>query len=303
MPVENTYEKLMHDYKKFRNISVPWKLTIFSFLLLVCASCDDTEDRLPNDEIIEFIDKNYLYVSHTLKGDNSGIFNKVSRMDFTEFDLKILGGDLALNSFENETILNILDDTFDLKNEKTLFSIGNHDETSDAIFSEVTNRNKYNLYQTDDISFVTVDTQDDNCSITGAQRAFFQEVMDTVTTKNIVVLSHKLIFMDQHPILDQFIDAISNGPKGNCSYCLNPNNFRTDVYPILVQAKDRGKEVFWISGDLGKKTPSFEFRDENGIQFLANGLWYESNYNEVLLLNKSDSELTYRFANIESLID
>lgn len=279
-----------------------WKLIVFSFLLIGCAS-DDDDVKLPDDEPIDFIDKNYLYLSHMRRDDNSGIFNKVNNIDFNAFDLKILGGDLAQDSFENENIINVLDEAFDLKSEKTLFSIGNHDETTDAIFREVTNKDKYNLYQTDDISFITIDSQDDNCSITGAQRAFFEEVMDTVTSKNIVILSHKLIFMDKHPIMDDLINVISNGPKGNCAYCLIPNNFQADVYPILVEASGRGKKIFWIGGDLGRKEASFQYRDGNGIQFLGNGLWYQNNYNEVLLLNKSESELSYRFVNIESLID
>ena len=44
--------------------------------------------------------------------------------------------------------------------------------------------------------------------------------------------------------------------------------------------------MLWVGGDLGKRTSEFEYKDEAGIVFLGNGLWYKNNNNKVLLFSK-----------------
>jgi len=283
-------------------MSVVWRLICLSLLLVSCSTDNDPIPMEEEEEPIAGLTKEYIYISHTRTDDNSSIFNKVHDIDFSPFDLKILGGDLANDSFANETIIGILDDAFDLTNEKTRFSIGNHDDATDQYFKAITNKSKYNVYQQDDVSFITLDTQRSSGSILGNQKIFFDTVMDTITTKNIVILSHKLIYMVDHPVMNDLISDVSNGPMGNCSYCLGPNNFQEYVYPKLLEARGNNKEVFWIGGDLGRKRSSFEYRDGLGIQFLGNGFWYQEEENEVLLLTKSGDEITYKFQDLDEFI-
>jgi len=278
-----------------------WKLICLNLLLVGCSVTDN--DPAPiEEEPITGVTKEYIYISHTRTDNNTSIFSKVYDLDFTPFDLKILGGDLALDSFSNETIIGLLDDAFDLTNEKTRLSLGNHDQATDQYFKAITNKNKYNLYQQDDVSFITLDTERSFGSIQGNQKIFFDTVMDTITTKNIIILSHKLIYMIDHPIMDDLISDVSNGPKGNCSYCLGPNNFQEYVYPKLIEARGNGHEIFWIAGDLGKKESSFEYRDGLGIQFLGNGFWYQAESNELLLLTKSGDQIDYMFKDLDQFI-
>jgi hypothetical protein len=282
-------------------MSAAWRLIFLSSILFIsCTDPDDSPSPTDDDTIPEGID--YIYLSHTRTADNTSIFSKVYDINFSKFEMKLLGGDLAWNSFSDNEIITLLDDVFDLSNEKTLFSVGNHEIVSDEKFRIITGKAKYNLHQQDDISFVTLDTERDLGFIRDDQKIFFDTVMDTITTKNIVILSHKLIFMVDHPVMDNLISDVSNGPMGNCSYCLGPSNFQNELYPKLVEARDRDKNIYWIAGDLGTKTSSFEYLDENGIQFLGNGIGYESSDNEVLVLINDDSDLYFRFQDLDEFI-
>lgn len=215
--------------------------------------------------------------------------------------MTLLGGDLGYETFEG-SIIHHLDTIFDLKNKNTLWSIGNHDKTSDDNFKKITRKNKYHKYIRDNTTFIIINSQDSLSSIIGKQKDFLLDVLHKVNSKNIIVLSHKLIFMDQHPVLDSKINQICNGGKGNCYYCHNTNNFQSEIYPELVKIKKSGKTLIWIGGDLGYKTSKFEYIDKNGIIFLGNGFWYKNRKNKVLLFSNKDSQIKYRFIPIDTLI-
>lgn len=244
----------------------------------------------------------FIYLSHTRLGTNDSIYKKVYDIDFSKYSFRLLGGDLAKKSFENEKIINHLDSIFDLKSRSTLWSLGNHDNTSDSNFYKYTEKKKYGLYQGQDVSFVILDSQDSLSSIVGNQKQFLFEVLDTVTTSKVIILSHKLIFMDQHEVMDTLINEVCNGKKGDCFYCHNTNNFKKEIYPEILKLHEKGKEVYWIGGDLGGKTSQFEYRDKNGIVFLGNGLWHENNANYVLLF-KNKKRMKYRFVHIDTLLE
>jgi len=100
--------------------------------------------------------------------------------------------------------------------------------------------------------------------------------------------------------MDSKIKQVCNDYKGDCFYCHNPNNFQKKIYPKLLELKKEGKQVLWVGGDLGKRTSEFEYKDEAGIVFLGNGLWYKNNNNKVLLFSKQKNKaLKYRFVHLE----
>ncbi|OAB79778.1 hypothetical protein [Cochleicola gelatinilyticus] len=275
---------------------VVWRLFLFS-LFIIGYSC---EKRSEIDQTATPI--YYLYISHTRLETNDSIYNKIYGIDFDRYSATLLGGDLAKTTFANDTIQNHLDAVFNFKHKATLWSIGNHDRTSNEKFRALTGKNKFHHYQQDDASFITLDSQDSLSSIVGAQKEFLLTTLDTLTTKNVVILCHKLIFMDKHHIMDPLINETSNGRKGDCFYCLNPNNFQAEIYPELLKIKNKGKNIFWIGGDLGYKTSSFEYVDTNGITFLGNGVWHPREENKALLFKNQGNEITYRFTHIDSLL-
>ncbi len=101
--------------------------------------------------------------------------------------------------------------------------------------------------------------------------------------------------------MDELINEVCNAKKGECFYCHNTNNFKKEVYPELLKLRNKGKEVFWIGGDLGNQTSKLEYIDENGIIFLGNGFGYKSNNNHVLLI-KNAKKMSYGFVHIDTLL-
>ena len=152
------------------------------------------------------------------------------------------------------------------------------------------------------MTFITLNSQDSLSSIVGKQKDFLFSVLDTIQTSSVLLMTHKLIFMNGHPLLDDKINKVCNARKGECFHCHNPNNFQEEIYPKLLELKNRGKQIIWVGGDLGYKTSEFEYIDEQGIIFLGNGLWYPKDWNKVLLFSKEEKKpLEYKFVHIDSL--
>lgn len=271
------------------------ELFVVAFVLLL-ASCKKSVVEAPSS---------YIYIAHTRVNSNDGIYDKVYDIDFSQYDMTLLGGDLAMNSFttrEGLEVLPHLDSIFDFKSPTTLWSIGNHDKTSDKRFYDKTRKHKYHAYQRDDVTFITLDSQDSLSSIVGKQKEFLFSVLDTLQTSSILLMTHKLIFMNDHSELDTQIHKVCNANKGSCYHCHNPNNFQKEIYPKLLELKNRDKQIVWVGGDLGYKTSEFEYIDEQGIIFLGNGLWYPKDWNKVLLFSKKKKKpLEYKFVHIDSL--
>lgn len=272
------------------------KKILLGVMILSCLGCNQTSSQP---------DFSAIYISHTRVNSNKGIFKKVYDIDFSKYDMTLLGGDLGMNTFnpnKDKLLFPHLDSIFDFKSPNTLWSVGNHDETSDTRFYNKTNKNKYHAYQKNDITFITLNSQDSLSAIVGKQKDFLYSVLDTLHTSSVLIMTHKLIFMNDHPELDKQIHKVCNANKGSCHHCHNPNNFYPDIYPRLVRLKKEGKQIIWIGGDLGIKRTSFEYTDKSGIVFLGNGLGYNRTDNKVLLLHKGEkSHLDYEFVPIESL--
>ncbi len=83
--------------------------------LLVIVSCSkvDTDVAASN-----------IYISHTRTESNDSIYKLLYSFDFTKYDMTLLAGDLAMNSCATDTFISHLDSVFDLKNPKTLWSLG-----------------------------------------------------------------------------------------------------------------------------------------------------------------------------------
>ncbi len=278
---------------------------LISLLLWSCYSdpgfeIDPASSASPEPGEITTQRNYYLYISHTRTATNNSLISTVYDLDLSPYEMRLLGGDLALDT-SAPSILSEVDALFDLRSPTTLWSLGNHDEMSDADFFYATGRNKFYATSRNNTTFIVLNSQDSLSSIVNEQKDFFYNVMDTVQTTNILVLSHKLIFMLDHPSLDSRINDICNGKKGNCFPCHNPNNFRKDVLPKICEARDRGQNVYWIGGDLGAKETRFAYR-ENGILFLGNGMSHMRNDNEVLLLMNTERSIKYRFLPIDTVI-
>ena len=214
-----------------------YRLVVFIVFIILLDSC-----KKPLSSPFQ----TYIYLSHIRFNNNRNIYAKLYDVDYSKYNMILLGGDLSKDSFKEQNMLSHLDSIFDLKSPNTLWSVGNHDETSSKKFYETTGKNKYHAYGRDDVVFITLDSQDSLSSIVGEQKEFLFSVLDTVQSSSILIMSHKLIFMNGHPIMDSKISKVCNANKGDCYYCHNPNNFQEEIYPKLVELRKKRKQIIWV---------------------------------------------------------
>lgn len=266
--------------------------TIVGVLLLLYA-CEQKQNT-----------KVYACVSHTRLNNNSGIDSTIAQSNLSKYNALLLGGDLANLSSYNDSILTYLDKVFDLDNETTMWALGNHDYSNVDLIKTHTNRNNYYAHYQDKTIFLVLDTQMDSSKISGQQLDFFNAVMDTITkAKNLIVLTHKLIWMRSHTELEQKINDVSNGHFGDCDYCIQENNFYKDIYPRLVEFKLKIGDVFCVAGDVGFKAKKIDYLTSDGIQFLGTGIKANSENNVFLKLTNDlkSNKISFEFEKIEKL--
>lgn len=266
-------------------------LVLFTFFLFSCKKEDVIV--IPVSE-----SKSYLHLSHTRTNSNPSMDSVVEKVDFRKFDMLWLGGDLAHLTSADDATMTHVDSIFDIGNINTLWALGNHDYTDLNRVEEYTNRPPYYSMNQDGITFIILDTQDSLSNIIGAQKDFLLGVLDTIQeSTHLVILHHKLIWMYGNAYLEPQISSISNGGLGSCFYCINPNNFNSEIYPKLVEIKQRGIEVLCIGGDIGFKVTEFEYQTSEGIYFLASGITNNEKNNKALLFQHdlTTNSLTWSF--------
>ena len=239
---------------------------LFSLALvaLLVTSCSKTE--FPTC-------RTYVHLSHTRTEENPSMDAVVESKDYSIYDALLLGGDLASSTSQDDATMDHIDSFFDFESESTLWTLGNHDVHTPSRISQYTGRERYYAWHDHGVTFIVLDTQLDNSSITGDQLQFFESVVDTIQISHaLILMTHKLIWMYENEDLESQINDVSNGILGECDYCLNPNNFYEDLYIPLSEVHERGVKVTCIAGDIGKKVSQFQYRDDNGIQFLASGI-------------------------------
>ena len=288
----------MDTFKRITSIFKIWKFPIAIAFLGLFSGCNET----PLSEAAE-TPSNFIYIAHTRLDDNRGIYSKIYDIDFSLYEMTLLGGDLAANSFSNPEIIAHLDSIFDYKSPRTLWSIGNHDNTSKARFLKTTLKEKFHSYEAHDVTFITLDSQDSLSSILNEQKDFLMATLDSITTSSVLIMTHKLIFMNGHSVMDAAIETVCNGRRGDCFHCHNPNNFQSEIAPRLKELQESGVQVIVVGGDLGYKQSSFEYLDPSGIVYLGNGMWYPKDWNSALIFSKLPQKpMSYSFVAIDSLI-
>jgi len=270
-----------------------YKLLLISIIFI--TSCK-------KDEIIPTVDipvtGKYISLGHTRTDSNPNMDLLVENIDYSTYDMLWLGGDLAFLTSDNDETMAHVDSIFDVGSLNTLWALGNHDYSDLDRVNSFTNRSPYYAYNKNGITFIVLDTQDSLSNIIDLQKELFDSVVDTIQeSSHLILVHHKLIWMYDNTDLESQISSISNGQFGDCFYCINPNNFYTDIYPKLLEVKQRGIEILCIAGDIGKKAKEFEYVSDEGIYFLATGIWDGSSDNKALLFDHdvSNKLLTWEF--------
>ena len=272
-------------------------LVLFALFLLSCKK----------DKVIEppvYKSKCYLHLSHTRTNINPFMDSVAEKIDFSKFDMLWLGGDLAHLTSADDATMTRVDSIFNVGNINTLWALGNHDYTDLNRVEQYTNRPPYYSINQDGITLIILDTQDSLSNIIDTQKDFLLGILDTIQeSTHLILLHHKLIWMYDNTYLEPQISSISNAGLGSCFYCINPNNFNSEIYPKLVETKQKGIEVLCIGGDIGFQANEFEHLTLEGIYFLASGINSSEENNKALLFQHdlTDNSLTWSFTLLTDL--
>ncbi len=270
------------------------KLFCVAFTLGSLVSC--TESKKAYNE--------YIHVAHTRMWDTiqQKLDPRIEAIDYSQYDLVLLGGDLTEESSKERKTLIYLDSVFNLSSPNTLWALGNHDNAHLDWVEATTGRKYYNHYHKDGITYVVLYTQEKEdwiCTITGDQRRMLDQVADTISSSShLIIMTHKLIWIKDHPEL-----AEHQGVKAydwSCNYQIHSNDWMTGILPQLQKVQERGVQVIALAGDIGNNVDQFEERTKDSIYYLASGINCDNENSKYLTFTHDveKGQLSWKFENL-----
>jgi hypothetical protein len=264
-------------------------------LVLLLSSC-------VNDD---FSEKRYIYISHTRLCNSQNAWSideELEYINYSSFDLILLGGDMLCQSSLRDSGMTYLDRIFKIGSKKTLWSIGNHDDDDLEIFKKYTKKNNYYSYFSKGVTFIVLDSEINDSKIINEQLKFVQNTLDTIeTSKNIIIMTHKLLWLSGNEELRLYGEKKSNVKIGVHPWNIKINDFHTDIYPRLAQMKSTGINVICIAGDLGTNANTFEYITKEGVCFLANGIGDNLKEAKVLVISNLNNSISWEFLDVKKL--
>lgn len=216
----------------------------------------------------------YLFMGHP-RDDQPGerVQDGVLRVDYSKFDLLLLGGDYTWRGTGTRATVDYLDGLFNLASPTTLAALGNHDTQNKDYFTDATGRDRFYSQKINDVTFVVLDTTDNSRNITGSELQMLEDTINNLTdSTHLVIVHHHLIWLADYAPLAHLIGS----PKiGASSSNLNGLNFHSVVYPLLLEAVNDGVEVICLAGDrTGTDTEEFfvDHTTSDGVRFIGAGL-------------------------------
>ena len=117
-----------------------------------------------------------------------------------------------------------------------------------------------------------------NCERMQAQNEMFRKVCDTIQkSSHLVILSHNVVW-DKASGLPSLNERANDNQPSWKILCDPYSRFQDTLYSRLIEVRQRGVEVLFISGDYGQKEKSFEQQCNNGIWFIGSGIDRSNRY-------------------------
>lgn len=281
-------------------------IRIFFFLLTVILlqACTENQPEAPCDK-----NAHYIHVAHTRLRDtvNQKVDPRIEAIDFSKFDMTLLGGDLCEETSKEAKTLDYLQPIFDLKSPNTLWALGNHDNAHLEYVEAATERPYIFSHHKNGITFIVLYTQENEdwmCQMTGNQLDLFKSVTDTIqSSSHLVIMTHKLIWIYNNEELKEHQGT--NYYNWSCNYRIHETNWLTDYLPKLQEIQNKGIQVICLAGDIGNNVQEFEERTSDGIYYLASGINPEDEDVKFLQFDHDleKRNLDWRFVELEKFLD
>ena len=269
-------------------------------VLLIGLSLLGTDLLAQNNSDLKFI-----FIPHPRSDFNTPL-PAIEHIDYAQYDVKMLGGDLAWNTSQDRETMVYCDSIFDFGSPNTLWSLGNHDiHGGRNLIKDFTGRESYYAYYRDGITFLILDTELEadgfsSTFIKGEQLQMVNNVCDTIAESSfLILLHHRFIWMINHDYLStRLTDSIAASSRS-----LDTTNFYIDIYPRLQDVKNKGIPVHVFGGD--RSNINLVYSPEDSITYYLARLQEDlaDSVNNVIILhyNQQDKEIIPEFLPLASL--
>lgn len=248
----------------------------------IIASVIFCQNALPqSDSVLKFI-----FVPHPRSENRSqqSVLPAIEKIDFSNYDLTLLGGDLTYYTSLSQVSMDYCDSLFQLDSPNTLWTLGNHDRNNVNLVEEFTGRKSFYAYYRDNITFVVLDTERNasgfqSSFIVGEQLDMLKNICDSISSSGfLVILHHRLLWMIGNSDFSSRIDSV-----GESTRQLDTTNFYKEIYPLLLQAKEKGVQVICLGGDKSKI--NIEYSPTDSITFFTSAMApeFDDSLNSVII--------------------
>jgi Icc-related predicted phosphoesterase len=245
--------------------------------------------------------KTYIFIGHPRSDEEQGerVLKTVEIIDYSKYDLLLLGGDLTWNTSKENSTLEYCDEIFNLGDENTHWALGNHDVSNVNSILEFTKKPRYYAFGKNNITFLVLDTELDSPDIKGDQLKLIRDIADTIENSDyLILIHHKILWMIDNDDLKYLLDSVALSTSN-----ISHSNFYDEVYPNLQKARNKGIEVLCLAGD--RTDINIEYSPEDSIYFLASGLKesFSDDNNFVILLthNLKSGKLSWEFVPLSEI--
>ncbi len=247
------------------------------------------------------VETSMVFLGHTYQVDtHNRIDFRLRDVRFDGFDFVLLGGDLCGIGSGSLKTLHYLDSIFDLQSEFTFWAVGNHDlrgEYSSEI-PTITGKPLWSEMDFDNLRIVVLNTNltIEDCTSLNAQFDILQNALSDLNhIETIILLSHHAIWTDYVISLGEPYTANARHGQWKVHCRSTDNTFENSILPLLEMAGHHGVNIYWISGDYGQKVSAYEFRVNDHLTFIGNGL-------DAYKLPRTDSILMMKWLPSENVL-
>ena len=274
-------------------------------IILIILSISGTDLFAQSDSLLKFI-----FVPHPRSEDrtNQSVYPGILNIDFTNYDVRMLGGDITYSTSKDSATLAYCDNLFNIGSPNTLWSLGNHDVQSGnrSLIKKFTGRESFYSYGRDGVTFIVLDTELDangfaDTFIKDEQLQMVQSVCDSITESSVLILLlHRFMWM----INNDYFKTMLTDSIAASSRSMDTTNFYSDIYPLLQKVKNKGIKVLVFGGDKSKI--NIVYSPEDSITFYAARLADDlpDSINNVIILdyNLRSKKITYNFIPLSEMI-
>ncbi|PCJ87487.1 MAG: hypothetical protein COA57_04745 [Flavobacteriales bacterium] len=263
----------------------------------------------------------YIFLGHTYdwQADGSKVDPRIEQLEFSGYKRIWLGGDICSEASLKYSTVEYIVNLFNLSNPANHWSLGNHDIRNGNVewIEELTKRKTYYAYERDGIVTINLNTNltPADCENLNKQWVIIQNVCDTIKkSSHLFLLMHHGITDGVPGIPPPSTFGHSNLKYWNASCFDVESTFANAVYPLLLNVKSKGIEVFLIMGDAGTQSKEFHMPSADGIHFFASGINNSYYTDPVELANApkdkvlifehipTEKKLEWKFHDLDSLL-